>query len=252
MMTREAIWEAALKQSAIDCSCRETDFTLNRNIVTEAVPSDQARVYLDQPVLCHMVSYGTNVVATCRADLIPAIERYLSVEERAFKRFEAPAIFELSDIIREAGGMIFRQKNLYLPDPELVFGTTLSCGYRTREMHPADFKDLYLPEWRNALSMNRPELDMLGYGAYDGDRLIGLAGCSRDCADMWQIGIDVLPEYRRKGIASTLTNLLARGVFEREKIPFYGASWSNVRSVKNGLRSGFRPAWIEMTAEEAK
>ena len=34
------------------------------------------------------------------------------------------------------------------------------------------------------------------------ERMIGLTACSTDCDDMWQIGVDVLLEYRRKGIAS--------------------------------------------------
>ena len=46
---------------------------------------------------------------------------------------------------------------------------------------------------------------MLGVGAYDGKDLIGLAACSADCDRMWQIGVDVLPAYRRKGVASALT-----------------------------------------------
>ena len=90
---------------------------------------------------------------------------------------------------------------------------------------------------------------MLGVGAYDGGRLIGFAGCSADCPDMWQIGIDVLPEYRRKGVASALTNRLARAVFGRGKVPFYAAAWANIRSVRNALRSGFVPAWTAMTAQ---
>lgn len=38
---------------------------------------------------------------------------------------------------------------------------------------------------------------------------------------MWQIGIDVLPEYRRMGIASTLVNRLAREILSIGKVPFY-------------------------------
>ena len=45
-----------------------------------------------------------------------------------------------------------------------------------------------------------------------------------------------------------LTNRLARAILERGKVPFYAAAWANVRSVKNGLRSGFRPAWSVITA----
>ena len=91
---------------------------------------------------------------------------------------------------------------------------------------------------------------MLGVGAYDGGKLIGLAGCSADGDEMWQIGIDVLPEYRRQGIAAALTNQLARAIFEHDKVPFYGAAWSNIRSLKNAFRCGFRPAWAEMSIEE--
>ena len=63
---------------------------------------------------------------------------------------------------------------------------------------------------------------------------------------MWQIGIDVLPAYRRQGIASALTSRLALAILERDKIPFYCAAWSNLRSVRNALRCGFRPAWVEL------
>ena len=92
------------------------------------------------------------------------------------------------------------------------------------------------------------ELTMRGH-CYDA--LVGLAGCSADCADMWQIGVDVLPEYRRKGIASALTGALAKAAMERGKVPFYCSAWSNVRSVRNAVKSGFIPAWVEMTATPA-
>ena len=85
-------------------------------------------------------------------------------------------------------------------------------------------------------------------GAYDGDRLIGLTGCSADCDTMYQIGVDVLPEYRRKGIASALTSKLALEILALGKVPFYCAAWCNVKSVRNAIRSGFRPAWVQISA----
>ena len=93
--------------------------------------------------------------------------------------------------------------------------------------------------------------DVLGVGAYDGDNLIGLAGCSADCESMYQIGVDVLPEYRRMGIASALTSRLALEVLALGKVPFYCAAWSNIKSVRNALRCGFRPAWVQLTAKDA-
>ena len=90
-------------------------------------------------------------------------------------------------------------------------------------------------------------MDLLGVGAYEDEKLIGLAGCSADCEKMWQIGVDVLPEYRRKGIASALTSGLAHEILERRKIPFYCSAWSNIRSARNAVKSAFIPAWVDMT-----
>ena len=80
---------------------------------------------------------------------------------------------------------------------------------------------------------------------------MGFAACSADCETMWQIGVDVLPDCRRQGVASALTSRLALEILERGKVPFYCAAWSNIRSVRNAVRSGFRPAWVELTAKSS-
>ena len=138
----------------------------------------------------------------------------------------------------------------YLPDVEKVKPLPCSCSLKI--LHREDFEELYRPEWSNALCRERKHLDVLGVGAYDGKKLVGLAGCSADCDKMWQIGVDVLPEYRRAGIASALTSRLAVEILERGKVPFYCSAWSNIRSVRNGIKSGFIPAWVEMTVKPAK
>ena len=115
----------------------------------------------------------------------------------------------------------------------------------------ANFQDLYLPTWSNALCEERKELDVLGIGAYDGENLIGLAACSAVCDTMWQIGVDVLPEYREGGIAPALTSNLAVEILARGRVPFYCCAWSNLKSVKNALRSGFVPRWVEMTVKDS-
>lgn len=127
----------------------------------------------------------------------------------------------------------------------------LSCRYELKVMYPNDFKDLYLPQWSNALCTDRKDLDVLCVGAYDGNTLIGLAGASADCDTMWQIGVDVLPEYRRKGVAGALTSRLALEIIKRGKVPFYCCAWSNIKSAGNAIKSGFRPAWAELTVKPA-
>ena len=133
----------------------------------------------------------------------------------------------------------------YLPDMKLF--KELPCQYEMRVLEQADLKNLYLPQWSNALCSDRKERDVLGVGAYDGEKLVGLAGSSADADEMWQIGVDVLQDYRRKGIASALTAKLGLEIMKRGKVPFYFTAWSNLRSVRNAVKSGFLPAWVEMT-----
>ena len=64
----------------------------------------------------------------------------------------------------------------YLPDINKV--KPLSCEYSLKILHQEDFAELYRPEWSNALCKERKHLDVLGVGAYDGKKLVGLAGCS--------------------------------------------------------------------------
>ena len=80
--------------------------------------------------------------------------------------------------------------------------------------------------------------------------LVGLAGCSADCSTMWQIGVDVLAPYRRQGIASALTSGLAVEALRRGLVPFYCCAWANVKSARNAWKSGFRPAWVQLTAKQ--
>lgn len=93
------------------------------------------------------------------------------------------------------------------------------------------------------------ELDVLGIGAYDNDKLIALVVCSKDCENMWQIGIDVLPQYRRDGLATCITSNLAIEVLKRNKVPYYCTSWSNIKLVRNAIKFGFLPTWVEIAVK---
>ena len=79
---------------------------------------------------------------------------------------------------------------------------------------------------------------------------MGMAGCSEDAPHWQQIGIDVLPEYRSRGIASYLVTLLKNKIIEMGDVPFYGTAAANIQSQNVALRSGFRPAWVETEAHK--
>ena len=237
-----------MQQSAWDCNCAPEDFLKAESIVTLSQPHPKARKYLPLPFACDLVSYGSNIVAQTSPALARPVGEYIrtySIEHC----FETPNLHVLEETLRPHGLKVCFMAEYFLPDVEKV--TALPCPYELRVLHQADFQKLYLPQWGNALCEQRKELDVLGVGAYDRGELIGLAGCSADCEDMYQIGVDVLPPYRRQGVASALTSRLALEILALEKVPFYCAAWCNIKSVRNAIRCGFRPAWVELTARDA-
>ena len=246
-MTNQDILQIALQQSAYDCNCNPEDFLSNENIITISRKHPLARKYIPLPLQCDLVSYGSNVVAQTSEELRPLVEAYLN-KYPVEHCFETPHIHALDEMLAPYGLKVCFMAEYFLPDVSRLKET--DCGYTLRVLQPEDFQHLYTPQWSNALCENRKELDVLAVGAYDQEKLIGLAGCSADCETMYQIGIDVLPEYRRHGIATALTVRLAREIMKLGKVPIYCAAWCNLKSVKNAIKAGFSPAWVEITARE--
>ena len=248
-MTNQEILKIAMAQSAKDLCADASDFEKSENVVVLSGASDEARKYLKLPFSCQLVSYGNNVVASVYPEFCEIAENYIN-KYPVEHLFETPNIHVLNDALMENGQKICFMAEYFLPDVNTL--RPLDCDYELRMLTQDDFASLYLPEWSNALCERRKHLDVLGVGAYDNGKLVGLAGCSADCDTMWQIGIDVLSEYRRQGIASALTSRLAIEILERGKVPFYCAAWCNIKSVRNAIKSEFRPAWVEMTAKSCE
>jgi hypothetical protein len=71
-------------------------------------------------------------------------------------------------------------------------------------------------------------------------RLLSLAHSSRRTVQACELGIDTLPEARRKGYALAATLLWAAEVFQEGLIPFYSASTENVASLGLASMAGYR------------
>ena len=172
-MTYREIRQTALRQSAVDCGCRPEDFLQERPVIVESAPNRNARKYLDLPFVCDLVSYGSNVVASIDGRYRELVAGYL---ERfpAEHCFETPALHVLDDAFRPHGMRVCYMAEYFLPDPAAL--RQYGCPYPLRLLGPRDFAGLYLPAWSNALCEKRKELDVLGVGAYDGERLVDRRG----------------------------------------------------------------------------
>jgi GNAT superfamily N-acetyltransferase len=135
----------------------------------------------------------------------------------------------------------------YLPDLAQIKPLNQPDGFTYEIVEQDDIFMLYQNAgFRNALGYDanhlRPDI-MATFAKKDG-RIVGIAGASDDCARMWQVGMDVLPEFRNCGLAAYLVNLLTLKIMERGFIPYYGTSESNIASQRVAHRAGYLPAWI--------
>ena len=244
-MTNREILEIALQQSAFDCNCKVEDFLSEQNVVTISKTNPKARKYVPLPLECDLVSYGNNIVAQVSRKTKSVVSEYIN-KYPAYRCFETPNINALNEMLAPFDLKVCFMAEYFLPDVNKL--KELDCGYELRVLKKDDFADLYIEQWSNCFTFDDRERDVLAVGAYDNGVLIGLAGCSADCDSMYQIGVDVLPEYRQRGIASAVTSKLALEIIKLGKVPFYCATWSNIKSVRTAIKSGFIPAWVELTA----
>ncbi len=88
--------------------------------------------------------------------------------------------------------------------------------------------------------------DEIGVAALEKNEILGMAGASSDSPTMWQIGINVIPKARGRGIAPMLVALLKDRLLEQGILPYYGTALSHVASQRTAHAAGFRLAWAEL------
>ncbi|WP_291563477.1 GNAT family N-acetyltransferase [Clostridium sp. UBA2485] len=158
--------------------------------------------------------------------------------------FDYDRLRAIDNKLREFGHEIDEMSHFYLPD-------TVTCDVRPITAVKWFEKQEILQfrgdsRFEQAFVFNDNYSDVLGVAAFDGDTIMGMAGISEDSKTLYQIGIDVLPEYRGKGIGTNLVALLKQEMLKRRKIPFYGTSVSHIISKNIAINAGFFPAWAEV------
>ena len=98
-----------------------------------------------------------------------------------------------------------------------------------------------------------PRPDVLACAATgSGGAVAAIAGASADCDDLWQIGVDVLPEWRGRGLGRAVVAQLASAVRARGRLPYYSTAVSNLASAGLAAAAGFRPCWVQVHAVDGK
>lgn len=231
-----------------ELNCQPSDFDLQNNVVTISELCEGRRMYSPEKYFFHMVTMGRNAVITADECLHGFLKKYAE-NTTGHRLFEIPNLLLIENELKKYGYTLTTTYHMFLPSEKIEADDKFDVKwFYDKEIHqfygderfPNAICESYLPQ--------RP--DRIVVCAYDGENIMGMAGCSEDAPHWEQIGIDVIPQYRSMGVGSYLVTLLKNRILENGDIPFYGTSLSNYHSWNIALNSGFRPAWVEIGASK--
>jgi len=208
-LNKHKMLEIVRHQLAIDMNCNDQDFIEDGIVFCEASMNENRRLFERQSPYLEIATMGKGVVISADANVLKKVKPLLENKSRE-DIFVVPFIYGYS--------------LYYIPDSGTVKQLPYPNGLTIHVKEGKEIHELYNIEgFENAIQYdpNHIRPDILVIYVKNGDKIIGMAGASVDSNTMWQIGIDVLEDYRNKGIAKSLVSNLAIMIMERGIVPYY-------------------------------
>lgn len=252
---RTSALKVVRKILAADFACEESDFDEEGITYHLAKELEGARrVPLPEKFLA-VVTMGRGVVVSCSAERLRWARTNL-------KSFDPEALFDASSIARMEKYVARDHQTMFGPEPRYICTQDIFHPYplggeiEVGLIQEVSIKQLYGNNlFPNALGRQhdpqRPRL--LACSAKHDGVIVGIAAASADSNLMWQVGIDVLPDYRNRGIGRGLVSRLTEALFDIEKLPYYQTTgMANISSRRIAVSLGYRPAWVEVYSGEPR
>lgn len=252
-MTKEKIKEIFYRQMEKDFCCKKEDLFTGNNVFVQRELLEGRRRFRSDEALLRVLCINGKAVYSAEANLLEKCRSAFIEKNNAwFSDFNN--LKEIDALLRERGQYLSYFHHFYLPlGKEALSEEELDKLQQQYEIIWYEKEDIEAfrgdGRFRNAYSFLENAPDMLGVSASLNGQILGMSGASRDSEEMWQIGIDVLPESRGRQIGPLLTILLKREILKRGKLPFYGTAESHIQSQKVAVKSGFLPAWAELQSD---
>jgi len=233
-MTNTEMLRIVQAQLATDLNCTIDDLNAEKDsfIFTQTKDNPGRRPFPRGEQHFEMLSMGRAIIVSATPEILTVVKPQLEGKSRD-EAFSMPFVY---------GHSLY-----YLPDLTQIKPLDAPDGFTFALVEQDDIPALYhYDDFHNALQYDaaHPRPDILVTLAKLNDRIVGMAGASRDCAELWQIGMDVLPEYRGLGLGAYLVNRLTCETLRCGFVPYYGTASSNIASQRTAHRAGYYPAWI--------
>ncbi len=211
------------------------------------IDSDKNEFIIDKKQFFNMCTFGKHILIRGNKDMITWVKEQEFVDKEAKVIMNSDSLYQVEDKLREYGKRLAGEHVRYLFENTIEIEEPKN-GIRYETFKLDGIQELW--KWKDFHNALNYKTDVIAVGAFDGDKLVALAGADNNMEPLWQIGIDTLPDYRGRGLAVYLVNRLAREIVQCDKIPFY-TTWSpNIASCRVALSAGFFPAWLEYFVDE--
>ena len=270
-MNYEEMKNIVLEQSAKDMMCDKNDFLKNKITVVSMTEDEKSqnrgnKKSIPSKLFCNLVYFGTGLVCTVDSKIYEKVKNLLENDldkNELYRSFEPDFIYKLNEVLFPFERKINCMANFCLPsknffEPKIAQNDIQIKNFSYKFFYDKEIALLYEEKgFDNALDYGsclledeKKRKDKIAVVAYIDNKIAGIAACTDDCDSMWQIGIDVVPEFRGKNIASFLVNKLAHKIIENGKVPYYCTAWSNIASRNTAIKAGFVPSWVEIASVE--
>lgn len=245
-MTNDMMWDIVHAQLARDLGCQPDLFQRPGNQIVPFTPLPGRRT--DASALLQIYVLHGFLYAAAVPELLPWCQEFLP-PRMAEWLFVPKNLRAMESELGRHGWELENLHQYYLPRLPSPPVSTLGP---IRWYEAQDLISLRGdPRWGEALALNSDTPDMLAVAALDAvGEPVAMAGASRDCQTMWQIGINVNPQVRGRGLGANLTALLKQALLDRGIVPFYSTAGSHIASQSVALKAGFFPAWATVWAQE--
>ena len=124
-------------------------------------------------------------------------------------------------------------------------------GYGLEVGGPELADGLLASDWPHGIGPESPSRPTMFVSlAKNHRKTVGVATISADSDDVWQIGLDVAPEHRGRGLGAALTSSLGLAALAEGKVPYYAARVENIPSMRTALSAGFVLTWTVLWGTE--
>lgn len=216
--------------------CYADDFLSDENKVVLADESDDD--------FYSMMCFKNAVIVKAKKDIYEWSKRFIS-KHVGFRCFDLMQTTVLSRELLKHNFLLHGGQGL-LPDMT-VKRSAPETSFSIKIFNPNETMKIYDYIDRNEWHMCKPSEDTaLTVAAFDKDKIIGLSSADSDTDILWSIDVEVLPQYRSKGIAVSLTTEVTNILLDKGVIPFATGAWSNNASKTTLYKCGYYPAWSSM------